>query len=68
MKEGQAKDIHQTGVVRPVRQVSALLGFLHKMEVDAIFKQRPFETKDGSDPLELWREYSGKVSALPPYQ
>jgi hypothetical protein len=68
VKEGQTKDIHQTGVVRPVRQVSALLGFLHKMEVDAIFKQQPFETKDGSDPLELWREYSAKVSALPPYQ
>src|SRR5215475_8192770 len=68
MKEDQKKNVHQTGVIRPVRQVAGLLGFLHKMEVDAIFKQQPFETKDGNDPLVLWQQYSSKVSSLPPYQ
>ena len=35
------------------------------MEVDSIFKQQPFETISGNDPLELWRQYSTKVSGLP---
>jgi len=37
------------------------------MEVDAIFKQQPFETIDGSDPIELWRLGSAKRLGLPPY-
>src|SRR5437773_10819713 len=43
-------------VVRPTRRVAALLGFLLKGEVDAIFKQRPYQTVAGKDPLDLWRE------------
>ena len=54
------------GFVRPIRRVAALLGFLQKMEVDSIFKQQPFETIGGNDPLELWRQYSTRVSGLPP--
>jgi hypothetical protein len=41
---------------RPTRTIAALLGFLQKAEVDAIFKQQPFETIDAADPLVLWRE------------
>ncbi|MGH7259664.1 MAG: hypothetical protein ACREI9_03150 [Nitrospiraceae bacterium] len=60
--------IQATGekTVRPMRRVQALLGFLHKMEVDAIFKQQPFETIDGNDPVELWRHASVKRLGLSP--
>lgn len=56
----------ETRIVRPTRRVAALLGFLHKAEVDAIFKEQPFETVDGSDPLELWRQFNLKRQGLPP--
>jgi hypothetical protein len=58
----------ESAVITPVRKINALLGFLQKMEVDAIFKQQPFETIDGSDPLKLWHQYNAKVSKLPSYQ
>jgi hypothetical protein len=58
------------------RRFGALLGFLAKGEVDAIFKQQPFRTVGGEEPLELWRRYdqkrqgfarspSGKILPLP---
>jgi hypothetical protein len=41
---------------RPFRNVKAILGFLLKGEVDAIFKQQPFELRDEkSDPAAAWR-------------
>lgn len=45
-------------LVRPTRAVSALLGFLLKVEVDAIFRQQPFQTTDGTDPRLLWRRFN----------
>ncbi len=56
----------QTKAVRPTRRVAALLGFLLKAEVDAIFQQQPFETIDGADPFELWRRFDNNRSELPP--
>lgn len=53
-------------VIRPTRRFSALLGFLLKHEVDAIFKQQPFETEDQQDPLELWRDFDRRRQSLPP--
>jgi hypothetical protein len=58
------------------RRTAALLGFLVKAEVDAIFKQQPFKTADGEGPLDLWRKLdqsrsnlsavpSGQITALP---
>lgn len=41
----------QVRTIRPTRRVAALLGFLLKAEVDAIFQQQPFETLDGAG---LW--------------
>jgi hypothetical protein len=52
--------------VRPTRRVAALLGFLLKAEVDAIFQQQPFETLDGANPLELWRQFDGNRQELRP--
>jgi hypothetical protein len=46
------------------RRFGALLGFLVKAEVDAIFKQQPFKTIAGEDPLELWRRYDQKRQGL----
>lgn len=41
---------------RPFRNGRAILGFLLKGEVDAIFKQQPFELKDEkNDPARAWR-------------
>jgi hypothetical protein len=37
-------------IVRPTRRVAAVVGFLLKAEVDAIFQQQPFETIDGLIP------------------
>ncbi len=54
-------------LVRPTRAVSALLGFLLKVEVDAIFRQQPFQTIDGTDPRVIWRQFnerSRKLSAV----
>ena len=56
----------ETNVLRPTRQVGALLGFVVKAEADAIFRQQPFETADGTDPLELWRKFELQRQTLPP--
>ncbi len=46
------------------RRIGALLGFLVKAEVDAIFKQQPFKTAEGEDPLELWRRFDQQRQTL----
>jgi len=52
---------------KPSREVRALLGFLLKGEVDAIFKQQPFEFKsEGSDPAASWRASCDAVRSLLP--
>ena len=51
-----------------MRRFGVLLGFLLKVEADAIFRQQPYETIDGSDPLELWRQFEGKRVELPPLE
>jgi hypothetical protein len=48
------------------RRFGALLGFLAKVEVDAIFKQQPFKTVGGEDPFELWRRYDQQRQGLAP--
>jgi hypothetical protein len=50
--------------IRPTRRMAAILGFLLKAEVDALFQQQPIETLEGADPLELWRVYDAKRQAL----
>src|SRR5208282_3069012 len=55
----------QTRIVKPTRRFGVLLGFLLKAEADAIFHQQPYETMDGSDPLELWRQFEGNRANLP---
>jgi hypothetical protein len=52
--------------VKPTRKAKLLLGFLAKGEVDAIFKQNPFEIPeaDGS-PIQLWRRSADAVARLP---
>jgi len=72
----RATSLHQSRTVRtppqdhvPVsehRRFGALLGFLVKGEVDAIFKQQPFKTVGGEDPLELWRRYDQQRQGLAP--
>jgi hypothetical protein len=52
--------------VKPTRNVKLLLGFLVKGEVDAIFKQTPFELPDGSNLINLWRQSADAVRDLPP--
>jgi len=49
---------------KPTRNVGALLGFLLKGEVDAIFKQAPFEIQNGSDPILAWRQSAEAVRRL----
>jgi hypothetical protein len=51
-------------VTKPTRRVVALLGFLHKAEVDALFRQQPFETADGTPHLELWRRFNQQLPQL----
>jgi hypothetical protein len=51
-------------LVRPTRAVSALLGFLLKAEVDAIFRQQPFQTTDGTDPRVVCREFNERCRKL----
>lgn len=56
-----------TPSIKPMRNMRALLGFLLKGEVDAIFKQQPFELPDGnSDPFNIWRASSETVRLLAP--
>lgn len=52
--------------VKPTRNVKLLLGFLVKGEVDAIFKQTPFELPTGSNLINLWRQSEDAVRSLPP--
>ncbi len=54
-----------TEISKPVRRIAALLGFLWKPEVDAHFKQEPFETIGGANHLDLWAEFDSKRAALP---
>ncbi len=52
--------------VRPTRRIAGLLGFLAKVEVDAIFDQLPFTPVDRSaDPLKLWQQSVRGRAALP---
>jgi hypothetical protein len=56
-----------TSINRPFRNGRALLGFLLKGEVDAIFKQQPFELKnDNTDPARSWRASCDAVRSLTP--
>lgn len=52
-------------ISKPARRVAALLGFLWKPEVDAHFKQEPFETIGGANHLDLWTEFDTKRATLP---
>lgn len=53
--------------IRPIRKMSGLLGFLLKFEVDAAFKQQPFEPlSDGDDPIALWRRSFEGTRSLQP--
>jgi hypothetical protein len=55
-----------TVVQKPFRNVGAILGFLLKGEVDAIFKQHPFELSDKhADPASSWRASFDAVRRLP---
>ena len=65
-EETRSQGEGESRVVRPTRRVSALLGFLLKAEVDAIFQQQPFETEKGENPLELWREFDQRRQRLQP--
>jgi hypothetical protein len=60
---GTAESIVRT-LVRPTRAVSALLGFLLKVEVDSIFRQPSFQTTDGTDPRVVWRKFSERSREL----
>jgi hypothetical protein len=49
------------------RNITAILGFLVKAEVDAIFKQQPFELADSdSDPFGAWRTSCDSMRKLRP--
>jgi hypothetical protein len=53
--------------LRPTRRVAALLGFLAKGEVYAIFQQLPYQPADpAADPLDFWRKSSDGRGRLPP--
>lgn len=56
-----------TLVQKPFRNARAILGFLLKGEVDAIFKQHPFELSDKhADPASSWRASLNAVRGLNP--
>jgi hypothetical protein len=50
------------------RRMAGLLGFLTKAEVDGIFRQHPFSTVEGGDPLILWRDFDHRRQLLPTIQ
>src|SRR5579864_5028532 len=53
-------------VLRPVRRIAGLLGFLVKGEVDAIFDQNPFRPMDpAADSIALWRQSLAERANLP---
>jgi hypothetical protein len=52
--------------IKPTRKAKVLLGFLLKGEVDAIFKQNPFEIPQrGGNAIEFWRRSADAVARLP---
>src|ERR1700688_105708 len=52
--------------IKPTRKAKLLLGFLAKGEVDAIFKQNPFEIPEADgNPIQLWRRSADAVAGLP---
>jgi hypothetical protein len=52
--------------IKRTRKAKLLLGFLAKGEVDAIFKQNPFEVpQSNNNPIQLWRQSSDAVARLP---
>jgi hypothetical protein len=52
--------------IKPTRKAKLLLGFLAKGEVDAIFKQNPFEVPaTDRSPIQLWRRSADAVARLP---
>ena len=54
-----------TLVQKPFRNVGAIFGFLLKGEVDAIFKQHPFELRDANaDAASSWRASNDAVRRL----
>jgi hypothetical protein len=46
------------------RSTVGLLGFLQKVEVDLLFKQQPFLTATGEDPLDMWRRFDAARAHL----
>jgi hypothetical protein len=52
--------------IKPTRNLSFILGFLAKGEVDAMFKQNPFEIPSTADPISLWRQSEIAVRSLQP--
>jgi len=65
-KSQKDSPLKETRTVKPTRRVAALLGFLVKAEADAIFRQQPFETVDGTNSLELWRQFDNNRQQLSP--
>ena len=54
-----------TSAQKTTRDIRAVLGFLLKAEVDAIFKQQPFELADqNSDPARAWRNSFEAIRSL----
>jgi hypothetical protein len=54
-----------TASQKPSRRIGAILGFLLKGEVDAIFKQQPFELRnENSDPIQSWRVSHDAIGLL----
>ena len=52
--------------IKPTRKAKVLLGFLLKGEVDAIFKQNPFEIPEtGGNAIQLWRQSAQAIATLP---
>ncbi len=76
-KPNQARRSVRTTATTPLRRGAAvtdpdrrngvgLLGFLQKVEVDQIFKQQPFQTATGEDPLDSWRRFDAARAQLTP--
>jgi hypothetical protein len=52
--------------IKPTRKANVLLGFLLKGEVDAIFKQNPFEIpQPDANAIQLWRRSAEAIATLP---
>jgi hypothetical protein len=48
------------------RRVSALVGFLQQGEIDPLFRQNPWRTASGEDPLDVWRRFDAQRAQLAP--